>query len=72
MGRPVVEGIKNNSGGNTMKTGWKTTEFWMTLLTQVACGVSAIAGADSKISIIVGAVVTAVYSISRGITKSNQ
>lgn len=53
-----------------VKSGWKTTEFWVT----VAADVGAIAAAASGVlphsyAALLGAVSTAAYALSRGLTK---
>lgn len=54
------------------KPGWKTTEFWLSLFTAAAAGLGAVGGfLPPTIASIAGAVVTAGYSIARGLTKAN-
>ncbi|MBI4714431.1 MAG: hypothetical protein HY760_00530 [Nitrospirae bacterium] len=63
--------------GTTMKPGWKTTEFWKTVITSVtmlaaAFGIIIPVDVDALVqaALVVGsAVVTVGYSISRGIAK---
>ena len=62
-----------------MKTGYKTTEFWMTLVT-VGVGMLIASGALSDdegalvieaMGILLAAIVTRAYAISRGIAKGS-
>lgn len=53
-----------------MKTGWKTTEFWITIFTVI----NGIVGQYAELipqpyGLVVSAVVGAAYTISRGIAK---
>lgn len=53
-----------------MKTGWKTTEFWVTALSVVGLvASSAAASLAPKYAAIGVAVSVAAYSISRGLAK---
>lgn len=56
-----------------MKPGYKTTEFWLTLATNVAAILAALAGALSpeKAAICI-AVSNGLYSAARGFAKSQQ
>lgn len=55
-----------------MKPGYKTTEFWLSLLTMVG-STSATLGQvlDPKWAAITNGVAAAAYAISRGMSKSN-
>lgn len=53
-----------------MKPGWKTTEFWLTVFTTASGLVSQYGGfIPEPWGLLVGAVVTAGYTISRGLAK---
>lgn len=53
-----------------MKEGYKTTEFWLTILTVLSGIVSTYGGLiPGPVGIIVTAIVTAGYSIARGLAK---
>jgi len=53
-----------------MKTGWKTTEFWVTALAVVGLvASSATASLSPKYAAIGSSVSIAAYSISRGLAK---
>lgn len=53
------------------KPGWKTTEFWLTLLTTVGGVAGELAGFLPKgVGVIAATVSGVAYSISRGITKA--
>lgn len=53
-----------------MTKGWKTTEFYVTVLTDVALVASAVGGVlPSKWAAIAAGVANASYAISRGLTK---
>lgn len=55
-----------------MKTGWKTTEFWVTALAIVGLVVSSVSTSlNPKWAAIGAAVSTAAYAISRGLAKQN-
>jgi hypothetical protein len=55
-----------------MKTGWKTTEVWVTALSIVGLAVSSItASLSPKYAAIGAAVSAAAYAISRGLAKLN-
>lgn len=58
---------------NTMKKGYKTTEFWVTILTQVATIGTAVAGLlpPDRAAILVG-LSQAAYAISRGLAKAGE
>lgn len=54
------------------KPGWKTTEFWLTVLSQIGTVVSAFQGSLSpKNAAIISAALTGIYGIVRAFTKSN-
>ena len=56
-----------------LKKGWQTTEFWITILTQIATVGGAIAGIlPPKEAALVAAFSQAAYAISRGMAKSAQ
>jgi len=53
-----------------MKSGWKTTEFWVTALAVVGLVASAATSSlNPKYAAIGAAVSTAAYAISRGLAK---
>lgn len=53
-----------------MKSGWKTSEFWMTVVGQLMTLAGALNGVlDPKTAAIVSAVLTGVYSILRTLAK---
>ena len=55
-----------------VKPGWKTSEFWMTMATNVIAVVGALGKfIPAEASAVVMAIANAVYSISRSITKVN-
>lgn len=54
-----------------MKVGWKTSEFWMTVITQLLAVVGALNGViDPKTAATVVAVLNAVYAILRTLAKT--
>lgn len=54
------------------KPGWKTTEFWATVLVALSTTISAVAGIlPTEYAVVATAVATAAYSIARAITKAN-
>jgi len=54
-----------------VKAGWKTTEFWMTILTSLSAMVGQFEGAvPAPWGTILAAVVTAAYAIARALTKA--
>lgn len=57
-----------------MKSGWRTTEFWISLLTSVGAVGAAIAGLPISAPVAAGvaAVSSVAYAISRGMAKSKQ
>jgi hypothetical protein len=53
-----------------MKSGWRTTEFWITVATNVGIVAAAAAGVvPPRYAAIVSAVSVAAYSIARGLAK---
>lgn len=53
-----------------MKPGFRTTEFWVTAATLVGAIATAIAGVvPGKVSLICGAISSAAYALSRGLSK---
>lgn len=55
-----------------MKPGWKTTEFWATVLFNVGSVASAASGVvPPKFAAFVSAVSVAAYAIARGLAKKN-
>ena len=54
-----------------VKTGWKTTEFWMTVATNVITVIGALKGVipDDKAALVI-AIANAVYSVARALTKA--
>lgn len=53
-----------------MKTGWQTTEFWVTVATDVGALAAALSGSlPPKWAAIAASVSTLAYSLSRGLTK---
>ena len=59
--------------GEKMKPGWKTTEFWLTVLSNLAVVVGALEGVipAEKMAIII-AVINGVYGVVRATTKSTE
>jgi hypothetical protein len=55
----------------TNKPGYKTTEFWMTVLVQIPAVLGIFLGATNPIVIGVGAAATIAYTLSRAWSKSN-
>lgn len=54
------------------KSGWKTTEFWVSLLTTVGAVGSGIVGfLPASTAAIVASVASAAYAISRGLAKKD-
>ena len=53
------------------KPGWKTTEFWMTIVAQVPVVLGIFIGVSNPITIGVGAAATIAYTLSRAWSKSN-
>lgn len=57
--------------GAYVKSGWKTSEFWMTALSVIATLAETFKGnIDPKWGAIISASITLGYSIVRGLTKS--
>ena len=55
---------------NQVKAGWKTTEFWMTIVTQLLAVVAALNGVlDAKTAAIIIAVLNGVYGVLRTLAK---
>lgn len=54
-----------------MKPGWKTTEFWLTLATQVPVVVGIFLGATNPITLGLGAAATIAYTLGRSWSKGN-
>lgn len=52
------------------KPGWKTTEFWITVVAITAANITAALGLDSLSAAIIAASAAIGYPISRGIAKS--
>lgn len=65
----IQEAYKMNS---TIKPGWKTTEFWMAVATNVIAVVGTLKGVipPDHASLII-AIANAVYGIARAITKAS-
>ena len=57
-----------------MKTGYRTTEFWLTALVTVAGAVSSIANPEvfGKWGIVAAAISQAIYTIGRSYAKGNE
>lgn len=52
------------------KRGWKTSEFWVSLLTTVGTVTAAAAGiVPGKVAVAAAAVSSAAYAIARGVAK---
>ena len=51
-----------------MKPGWQTTEFWMTIATNLWAAFES--GLPPLVRVIVPAAATAVYTVTRAITKA--
>lgn len=66
----VVQNVVDNLPSVISETrkGYKTTEFWLTILSVVAVNLDAIPVPD-KYKPVVSALVVAAYTISRGIAK---
>lgn len=62
----AIEAIKEAN----VKTGWKTTEFWMTIMTNVVTVVQALNGViPPETAAIILAVANGLYGVLRTITK---
>ena len=54
-----------------VKSGWRTSEFWMTIVTQVLAVVAALNGVlDPKTAATIVAVLNAVYAVLRTLAKT--
>ncbi|HET9146137.1 MAG TPA: hypothetical protein VFN81_08630 [Sphingomicrobium sp.] len=54
-----------------VKSGWKTTEFWMTVATNVTTVIGALKGVvPDKAAAIAVAVSTCIYTVARALTKA--
>lgn len=54
-----------------VKSGWKTSEFWMTVVSQLLAVVGALSGVlDAKTAAIVVGALNAVYTVLRTIAKA--
>ena len=61
------------AGKTQLKPGWKTTEFWVTVLTQFSIVGGALAGVlPPKEAALLAAFSQAAYTIARGIAKSGE
>lgn len=70
--RFVETEIKEAKRMNTGKPGWKTTEFYLTLLTNLVAIVGALKGViPDHVATIIVAVANGSYGVVRAITKSN-
>jgi len=68
--KAVSKAVNEVKEGN-LKSGWKTTEFWLTVLTNAGAIVTALNGVlDPKTAAIIMAVVNGVYSVLRAALKS--
>lgn len=66
----IKEAEKMNS--TTVTPGWKTTEFWLTVLTNIITIAGSLQGiVPAQTAAIITAVANGVYGILRTITKSN-
>lgn len=67
--RKLLQELKKEEGN--MKKGIYTTEFWLTVITTVITLVNSFAGyIPANVAVIVSAILTAVYEISRTIVKT--
>lgn len=56
-----------------MTKGFKSTEFWLTVISSLVTMFEAIRGnIDPQVATIVGAVLTAVYTIARALVKTEE
>ena len=56
-----------------MKQGWKSTEFWLTIFTNASSLVATYGGfIPTPWGMVISAVVTAGYTISRGLAKQGK
>lgn len=70
---PVENAIKEARKMNGNKPGWKTTEFWLTILTNLGSVVGALSGvipADLAVKIIAG--INGTYAVARSVLKAIQ
>lgn len=57
--------------GAYVKSGWKTTEFWLAVLSNVATVIPALSGViPAEKAAMILAVVNGIYGIVRGLTKA--
>lgn len=64
-----IKGAKNMDA--TGKPGWKTTEFWLTMLTNLIAIIGSLKGViPTETATIILAVANGVYGVIRAITKS--
>jgi len=55
-----------------LKDGWKTTEFWVTVLTDAGLLISSVAGVlPAKYAALGASISTALYAVARGLAKLN-
>lgn len=67
--KPVSNIIKE---ATNVKPGYKTTEFWITVISNLITIVGAVQGMiDPKIAAIILAVLNGLYNLMRGLVKSN-
>ena len=57
------KGVKMETG--EIKEGWKTTEFWLTLLAQAPAIIAMTLGTSSKLALGLSAICTIVYTLAR-------
>ena len=55
----------------TIKPGWKTTEFWLTILAQAPTVLGIFLGASNPITIGISAAATIAYTLGRSWNKGN-
>ena len=67
----IKRAVDNVREEQKVKPGWKTTEFWMTIATNVVTVAGALKGLipDDKAALIV-AIANAVYGVARALTKA--
>ena len=59
------------TGVSKVKDGWKTSEFWMTIVSQILAVVGALNGViDAKTAATVVAVLNAIYAVLRTLAKA--
>lgn len=67
----ATSSIKEGKRMNGSKPGWKTTEFWLTLLTNVSTLVAALKGVvPDQAALIIVASANGIYGIIRAISKA--